>query len=408
MLILENARLLDLESGEARPGSHVAIDGGKIVEVADRALRSSTSRRIDLGGRTLLPGLIDAHFHAVLTETNPANSRQIPLTLMTGRAAQLLRRALDRGFTTVRDMGGADWGLRTAVMEKTIAGPRLYIAARGLSQTGGHGDLRPRVDTDEPCGCSSGLPLLSTVADGVPQVQAAAREQLRQGADHLKVFVSGGVVSPNDPLNSLQYTHEELAAVVREAESWGTYVAAHAYSAAAITHAVSAGIRTIEHGNLLDASAARLMAERRAYLVPTLVTYEAMRSRGASLGLSPFSMEKLATVFAAGMRSIELANSAGVRIGLGTDLLGELHSQQSEELTLRARIQSLLDVLRSATLVNAEILGESGRLGVIKAGAAADLIAVNGDPLVDLTLLQQQGRHLDLIVKDGDIHKLTF
>jgi imidazolonepropionase-like amidohydrolase len=408
MLLLENARLLDLESGEARPGSQVAIDGGKIVEVTDRALKSSTARRVDLGGRTLLPGLIDAHFHAVLTETNPANSRQIPLTLMTGRAAQLLRRALDRGFTTVRDMGGADWGLRTAVMEKTIAGPRLYIAARGLSQTGGHGDLRPRVDTNEPCGCSSALPLISTIADGVPNVQAAAREQLRQGADHLKVFVSGGVVSPNDPLNSVQYTHEELTAVVREAESWGTYVAAHAYSAAAIAHAVSAGIRTIEHGNLLDESTARLMAERRAYLVPTLVTYEVMRSRGAALGLSPFGMEKLATVFAAGMRSIELADSAGVRIGLGTDLLGELHSHQSEELTLRARIQSPLDVLRSATLVNAEILGESGRLGVIKAGAAADLIAVNGDPLVDLTLLQKQGQHLDLIVKDGDIHKLTF
>jgi imidazolonepropionase-like amidohydrolase len=408
MLILENARLLDLESGEVRPGTHVSIDGGKIVEVADRALTSSTARRVDLAGRTLLPGLIDAHFHAVLTETNPASSRQIPLTLMTGRAAQLLRRALDRGFTTVRDMGGADWGLRTAVMEKAIVGPRLYIAARGLSQTGGHGDLRSRVDTNEPCGCSSALPLISTVADGVPHVQAAAREQLRQGADHLKVFVSGGVVSPNDPLNSVQYTHEELAAIVREAKCWGTYVAAHAYSAAAIAHAVSAGIRTIEHGNLLDESAAGLMAERRAYLVPTLVTYEVMRSRGASLGLSSFSMEKLATVFAAGMRSIEIARSAGVRIGLGTDLLGELHSHQSDELTLRARLQSPLDVLRSATLVNAEILGESGRLGVIKAGAAADLIAVNGDPLADLTLLQQQGQHLDLIVKDGDLHKLTF
>jgi imidazolonepropionase-like amidohydrolase len=250
--------------------------------------------------------------------------------------------------------------------------------------------------------------MLSTVADGVPGVQAAAREQLRQGADHLKVFVSGGVVSPNDPLNSVQYTHEELAAVVREAQSWGTYVAAHAYSAAAITHAVGAGIRTIEHGNLLDESAARLMAERNAYLVPTLVTYEAMRSRGESLGLSNNSVEKLATVLAAGMRSIELASRAGVRIGFGTDLLGDMHSHQSDELTLRARLQSPLEVLRSATLINAEILGESGRLGVIKPGAIADLIAVSGDPLADLTLLQHQGRHLDLIIKDGDIHKLTF
>lgn len=408
MLILENARLLDLQSGEARAGTHVMIDGANIVEVADRPIQSAAARRIDLDGRTLLPGLIDAHFHAVLTESNPANSRQIPLTLMTGRAAQLLRRALDRGFTTVRDMGGADWGLRAALAEKTLVGPRIYIAARGLSQTGGHGDLRARVDTDELCGCSSALQLLSTVADGIPNVQATAREQLRQGADHLKVFVSGGVVSPNDPLLSVQYTHEELAAVVREAQSWGTYVAAHAYSAAAITHAVSAGIRTIEHGNLLDESAAALMAERGAYLVPTLVTYEALRNSGASLGLSAFSMEKLATVFAAGVRSIEIANRAGVRIGFGTDLLGDMHAHQSDELTLRARAQAPLDVLRSATLVNAEIVGESGRLGVIKPGAIADLIALRGDPLADLTLLQRQGQHLDVIVKAGDIHKLTL
>jgi imidazolonepropionase-like amidohydrolase len=169
---------------------------------------------------------------------------------------------------------------------------------RGSGRPGGHGDLRARVDTDEPCGCSSALPLVSTVADGIPNVQAAAREQLRQGADHLKVFVSGGVVSPNDPLLSVQYTQEELAAVVREAQSWGTYVAAHAYSAAAITHAVSAGIRTIEHGNLLDEAAAALMAQRGTYLVPTLVTYEALRNAGESLGLSPLGREKLATVFA--------------------------------------------------------------------------------------------------------------
>jgi imidazolonepropionase-like amidohydrolase len=327
---------------------------------------------------------------------------------MTGRAARLLQGALDRGFTTVRDMGGADWGLRTAVAEKTISGPRLFIAGRGLSQTGGHGDLRSRVDTQEPCSCSSALPLISTVADGVPDVQAAAREQLRQGADHLKVFVSGGVVSPNDPLLSVQYTRHELEAVVHEAGSWGKYVAAHAYSAAAIEHAVAAGVRTIEHGNLLNEAVASLMAERGAYLVPTLVTYEAMHARGASLGLNAFGLEKLATVLEAGMRGVELAERAGVRIGLGTDLLGELHSYQSDELTLRARIHSPLTVLRSATLVNAEILGETGRLGVIAPGATADLIAVQGEPLADLTLLQGQGRHLDLIIKDGDIHKRTF
>jgi imidazolonepropionase-like amidohydrolase len=246
---------------------------------------------------------------------------------------------------------------------------------------------------------------MSVVADGKSGVQVATREQLRQGVDHIKVFLSGGVVSPADPLASAQYTDEELAAIVHEARSWNTYVAAHAYTATAITRAAKAGVRTIEHGNLIDADAARLLASGGGFLVPTLVTYEVMRREAPRAKLPAFSVAKLETVLAAGLESIQIALDAGVRLGFGTDLLGEFHTYQAEELQIRARVQEPRAVLDSATRVNAQILGQTGRLGVIAPGALADLIAVEGDPLQDLGLLQEQGRHLRLIVKNGAVHK---
>ena len=405
MLILDNATLVDLDTGDLRPGQFITIEGDTIVAVEERRPASNAATRIDLTGKCLLPGLIDAHFHATLTDINPANLRDVPTTLMTARAAGLLRGALDRGFTTVRDMGGADWGLRSAVAEGSLIGPRVYIAGRALSQTGGHGDLRRRVDTESFCSCSNALAFMSVVADGKAGVQVATREQLRQGVDHIKVFLSGGVVSPSDPLASAQYTDEELEAIVHEARSWDTYVAAHAYTAAAITRAAKAGVRTIEHGNLIDAPAAKLLAAGGGYLVPTLVTYEVMRREAPRANLPVFSVAKLETVLGAGLESIQIALDAGVKLGFGTDLLGEFHAYQAEELQIRARVQEPRAVLASATRVNAEILGQSGRLGVVAPGALADLIAVDGNPLKDLRLLQDQGRHLSLIVKNGAIVK---
>jgi len=405
MLILEDVTLLDLETGDPMPGHHIAIEGPTFVEVASKPIRAANAERINVAGSFVLPGLIDAHFHATLTEMNPAHSRDLPPTLMTARSSTLLRNALDRGFTTVRDMGGADWGLRSAIAEGALSGPRMFIAGRALSQTGGHGDLRRRTEPDVVCSCSNALAYMSVVADGVDGVQVAAREQLRQGVDHLKVFVSGGVVSPNDPLASAQYTEAELEAVVHEATSWGTYVAAHAYTAAAITRAVRAGVRTIEHGNLLDADSARAMADRGAFLVPTLVTYEVMLQKGPDLGLSDFSLEKLRTVAEAGLRSVELAVAAGVPVGFGTDLLGDLHAFQSDEFAIRAHAQSPAEVLRSATEVNARIVGQEGKLGVIKPGAVADLIVCRTNPVKDLSVLQGQGEGISLVVKEGRMVK---
>jgi imidazolonepropionase-like amidohydrolase len=405
MIIFENANLLDGTSPELRKGFHVAVEDGRIVEITDASITSSGAQRIDVGGRTLMPGLIDAHAHMTLIDTNLSNLRAIPQTLLTARAGVRMKKMLMRGFTTVRDTGGADWGLRQAVEEGSLIGPRLFISARPITQRGGHGDNYLRTEAPSICSCSSALDLMSTIADGKELVQAAAREQQRQGADQIKVFVSGGVASRNDPLYSVQFSAEELIAIVDEAERWGIYVCAHAYSARAILHALNAGVRTIEHGNFIDNAGATLMASKDAYLVPTLITYEAMHRHAATTGLSKESLEKLEQVRSSGLQSIAVCRQAGAKLGFGTDLLGDLADYQSEEFLIRSAVESPFEIIKSATLINAEIVRQDGRLGVLAVGAIADMLVVAGNPLKDLGLLQDQGAHIPVIMKGGELFK---
>ncbi|MHA1158582.1 MAG: amidohydrolase family protein, partial [Alphaproteobacteria bacterium] len=253
LILLRNATIIDAQHAEPREGFDVLIEGDRIREVSQRPLSAGTAVEFDLHGRTLMPGLIDAHAHVYLTEVDLRRLAHIPITLIAARATVAMRQMLDRGFTTVRDAGGADWGIKEAVELNLIPGPRLFISGQALSQTGGHGDFRARTQSDDPCGCGSALGLTSCIADGVAGVQKAAREQLRQGADQIKIMVSGGISSPHDPFDSRQYTTDEIRAVVGEAEAWNTYVLAHAYTPEAIRHAAEAGVRSIEHGNLIDA-----------------------------------------------------------------------------------------------------------------------------------------------------------
>jgi imidazolonepropionase-like amidohydrolase len=400
-ILLRNCTLLDLERGETRPGHHVLVEGDRIAEVSEREIASSAAAKLDLGGRTLMPGLIDAHVHAVITTLDLAAMERRPVMLVAQEARGVLEGMLARGFTTVRDAGGADWGLAEAVERGLVRGPRLFFSGRVLSQTGGHGDFRPRQDFAELCACRVHSSPFSHVADGVPAVRRAAREELRRGATQLKIMASGGVASPSDPIWNVQYSAEEMAAIVEEARSWRTYAMAHAYTPEAISRALDAGVRTIEHGNLIDRPTAARMAAAGAFLVPTLVTYFALDEMGRKLGFPEVSQRKLADVLDAGLASLEIAREAGVRIGFGTDLLGQLHAQQSRELSIRARVLPPVDVLRSATLVNAEILGRAGELGVIAPGAKADLLVVDGNPLADLSCLEGQGEHLAAVMKDG-------
>jgi imidazolonepropionase-like amidohydrolase len=408
MLIFEHADLLDTPSGTLLRDRFVRVEGARIVEVSERPIPrppagTPASRTVDARGKVLMPGLIDCHVHVLASQLNLSGLAHVPNVFAVLRAVPILRGMLDRGFTTVRDAGGADWSLAEAVRTGTIEGPRIFPSGRALSQTGGHGDMRPRSDVLEPCACTPKIGAIARVVDGVDDIRRAVREEIQKGATQIKIMASGGVASPTDPIHALGYSEDEIRAAVEETSNAGTYVLAHAYTSRAIARAVRCGVRTIEHGNLVDAEAARVMADHGAIAVPTLVTYEALASEGAALGLPPESVAKIESVRTAGLRSLEIYAAAGVRMALGTDLLGESHRLQSDEFRLRAGVLGNAEALRAATVHAAHVLQQDGKLGVIAPGATADLLLVDGNPLQDISVLTGQGERLAMIVQDGRV-----
>lgn len=401
MLLFRNARLIDGTSKTAAPGTDVLIEGGTIREVSGKPIKSRAAQTIDLRGKTLMPGLIDCHVHVVATMANLARNAAMPTSFQALKSVEVMSGMLMRGFTTVRDASGADFGLKMAVDEGLFRAPRLFISGKSLSQTGGHGDLRGRFDDRDFCLCHARVGLLARVADGVDAVRKAAREEIKGGADFIKIMASGGVASPTDPIDFLGYSRDEIEAIVEECANSKTYVAAHAYTAEAIARAVECGVRTIEHGNLVDAATAKLMARKGAFAVPTLVTYDALANEGAALGLPPESVAKIENVRGAGLRSLEVFRKAGVKMAFGSDLLGEMHRHQSTEFTIRARVLPAHEVIASATSVAAELLRMEGKLGAIAPGAFADLLVVDGDPLKEIGVLTGQGERLLAIMKGG-------
>jgi imidazolonepropionase-like amidohydrolase len=401
----KNFELLDPESDELQGGHELLVEGESIKEISAKPIKAPSANVIDCGKKTLMPGLIDSHVHVVLSEVSLPRLENMPLTLMTARAAVLMRNMLDRGFTSVRDTGGADWGLKEAVDKWLLPGPRLFIAGKALGPTGGHSDGRRRTDHGTRCHCCDALHFVMGLADGVAEVRKAVREEMRQGCDQVKIMMSGGVASPYDPLDSLQFSPEEVAAAVEEAHAFGRYVCAHAYSAEAITRAARAGVRTIEHGNLIDEASAKLMASKGMYLIANLVTYYEMKNRAAEYGMSADMLAKNDLVIDGGLRSLEICKRAGVPVAYGTDLLGQLQSEQSREFSIRAAVQKPIEIIRAATLIGAEIVRQVGKLGCLKVGAFADLLIVEGNPLRDLGVLQEQGKFLAAIMKGGRFHK---
>lgn len=377
-LTIANAKIFDGVSDTLTEGS-VHVADGRITAVGGPP--PAADRIIDARGRTVLPGLIDAHCHAYGIGLNMLELESRPLSYIALVAAKRLAGALSRGFTTVRDPSGGDAGLARAITEGVIASPRYLWTGAALSQTGGHGDVRA-ADSDV-CGCGAHT---VEVVDGVDPLRTAVRDRLRRGAHAIKIMASGGVVSLTDPIRIPQYSPEEIQAVTSEAARRGSYVAAHAYSPEAIRHAVGNGVRTIEHGNLLDAPTAEVMAEAGAFLVPTLAAYDAMDRRGAALGMAPVSQQKNREVLEAGRRAIELARAAGVRVGFGTDLMGVLEDEQLQGLRLQVEVDGPALALRSATSVNAELIGRDD-LGRVAEGCVADLLIVDGDPLENPSVL---------------------
>jgi len=405
-VLFRNAKLLDPHADESKGGVSVLVEGATIREVSAKSMKAPKADVIDCKGRTLMPGLIDCHVHAMLSEVNIRQLESIPLTMMTVRAASLVRAMIDRGFTTVRDTGGADWGLRDGIAQGLLPGPRMFIAGRAIGPTGGHSDARRRTDVGRgACKCCNAMTFCLEIADGPDAVRAAVREQLRQGADQIKIMVSGGVASPYDPLDSRQFSLPEIAAAVEEAHAFGRYTQAHAYTPDAITRAVSQGVRTIEHGNLIDEPSAKLMREKGAYLVANLVAYYAMRERAREFGMTSEMLAKNDLVIDGGLKSLEICKRVGIPVGYGSDLLGQLQVDQSREFLLRREVLSPIEIIRQATIVGAEIVKMKGKLGVIAPGAFADILVVDGDPIKKLELLTGQGEHLSVIMKAGRFHK---
>lgn len=406
MIVLHGGRFLDPRQDRLIDGIEILVEGDQVKEVSDRTIASAAAQRIDVGGRTVMPGLIDCHVHMYMNEMNVGLLRNVPQTYAAAKASFVLRGMLMRGFTSVRDMGGGDYGMRDAAEAGFVETPRLFVSGRAISQTGGHGDFRLRPDSayDYACACSA-LDVFTVIADGLPEVIRAARDELRKGADHLKVMLSGGVASPNDPLDSLQYRMDEIEAIAEEARRWGTYVGGHAYSDEAIRRGVQAGVRTVEHGNFVQPATARLMAERDAYLVPTLITYHINKKLGPASGKSAASLAKNDIVYEAGLASLETCRAAGVPIGFGTDLSMHTQKYQCDGLAIHRDAMPAAEVLRSALLVNARILRQEGRLGELVPGAFADLLVVDGDPYADLGLFQECGPNIAAIMKGGRFHK---
>lgn len=402
--LIKGASVLEIESGTYSE-LDIRIHEGKIIEIDKNMKPFKSEVVINAYGQFVIPGLIDSHVHVIASSINLSELRSFSPTYLTLGAARNMSQMLDHGFTSVRDVGGADFGLSKAQREGLIRGPRLFFGGKAISQTGGHGDDR-KAGEDSPANhqlCGT----WAQIADGVDEVVLAVRNELRRGANHIKIMASGGVVSSTDRVDSMGYSIEEIKAAVIEAQAANRYVAAHAYTAKAINRSLEAGVRSIEHGNLLDESSIVLFKKYDAFLVMNLVTYWALATEGKAMGLDSMSQNKVSEVLEGGYKAIELAVRSEIRLAFGTDLLGRLQKYQNHEFVIRADFQSPIEILRSATTIGADLLGMKNLLGTIKVGAYADLIILDQNPLIDIKILSRPEKFAAIISNGSVVRKNT-
>ena len=414
-VLFRNVRIFDGVSSALSVSSSVLVSGNTIQTITAGAIEPpSGATVIDGGGRTLMPGLIDAHWHAMLAATPLAVLRVADLGYINLVAGKVATETLLRGFTTVRDVGGPVFGLKRAIDEGVLAGPRIYPSGAMISQTSGHADFRfpYEVPSDAAAPLSHAEVIgVGIIADGVDAVLRATREQLMQGASQIKVMAGGGIASPYDPIDVTQYSEEEIRAAVGAAADWGTYVAVHAYTPRAIQRSIAAGVLSIEHGHLMDEATAEMMADQGIWLSlqPFLDDEDAIPYPEGSPNRA-----KLLDVAAGTDKAYELAMQYGIKLAWGTDTLFDpvLATKQGKQLAKMSRWFSPAEALAMATRANAELLALSGprnpylgMLGVVQEGALADLLLVDGNPLEDLSLIADPEQNLLLIMKDGRIYK---
>lgn len=373
-LALLNARVFDGHGATLHDDWTVLVQGQQIAAAGAGVIVPSDASTVECGGRVLLPGLIDAHVHVYAQDVNLIRNETRPVTLLAQRANVMLGRALMRGFTTVRDCGGADYGLALAIEQGWLRAPRLFWCGPMLSQTGGHGDLRHPHDKDSSgCttdwSCMGGCGIIAQAVDGEVAITKAIRERMRRGASFIKFAASGGVTSVAGSVNALQFSDREVRTIVEEVERHERYCTAHCHPDVGIRRAIELGVHCIEHASMISASTAELAAERGTFIVPTIAVATAIERFGADLGYPPESLKKLVPVKAAMRESLRILRDAGVTVGFGTDLLGPLETHQRLEFAERAGVFELVDILRQATSINARILRQEGRLGCVAPGA---------------------------------------
>ena len=410
-VLFQNVRIFDGKNGALSPPSNVLVRDNRIEKISAATI-TADAQVINGGGRVLMPGLIDAHWHAMLVRPTPASALANDVGYTNLLAAAEATSTLMRGFTTVRDMGGPAFALKRAIDEGLVAGPRIYPSGAIITITSGHGDFRQLSDLPRTIGgMLSRMEKIggSMVADSPDEVRVRAREQLMQGATQVKLTAGGGVASPFSPLDVSTFTEPELRAAVEAADNWGTYVATHAYTPVSIQRSIAAGVRCIEHGHLMDDATARLMAEKGIWL-----STQPFLDVATASGLGPAEQDKMRQVVSGTDRVYALAKKYGIKTAFGTDVLfaPALAERQGAMLVSLTRWYKPAEALIMATSTNAELLGLSGprnpypgRLGVVEDGALADLLLVDGNPIENIRLIEDPAKNFLVIMKGGKIYK---
>ena len=407
--VLQNCTLLDCTGTDPAPRSTVLVEGerlGGVVRGGQPTLPHG-ARVVDCGGRTLMPGLTDAHVHAAIIETDPDKARKDSAATFALRIKDVLEATLQAGFTTVRDAFGLDWGFAQATERGLVKGPRILFVGSCLSQTGGHGDWREPCHQEAPVEGIYGLLAVPHICDSPDEMRRAAREMLRMGAHGIKIMGGGGCMSPTDELEHTQFTVDEMAAACYEARTVGRVALAHVYTPQGIMNAVTAGVRSIEHGNFLDEESAACMKRAGAYFVPTLTTYFVLSAYGEAENVPKKMLAKIEKAKARSLDSLAVARAAGLTICSGSDVLSSMHPFKSMELGLKAGQLGAHEAILSATRSNAELFGMAHEIGTIEVGKLADLIVVDGNPLDDIAVLQDAA-NVRLVMRGGQTFKNTL
>ncbi|KAJ5765653.1 hypothetical protein N7520_005212 [Penicillium odoratum] len=400
--VFTNATIIDPVEGALIPNATVRVADGKITQIDTSNTEIEEENVIDLSGKYLCPGLIDCHVHIAVVpgEADLRAYKDMTERMSLLRQPHVLKTMIERGFTSIRDCGGASLAMKEAVEEGVLPGPRMFIAGFALSQTGGHGDMRGP-HSEELC-CGGTISGISRIVDGPAECYKYAREELRQGADFIKIMGGGGVASPTDRIDHIQFSDEEIKAIVTVAKNAGTYVTSHSYTPQAIQQAINLGVRGIEHGNLIDLETAKLMAEKGTFLTPTLIAHVMSKQMNF---LPAESAAKNDEVLEKGLRAMKMAVDVGVTVCFGTDLLGPMHFAQSKEFSVRSKVLTPIQILRSATINAARLLMQEDQLGQIREGFTADMLILNDNPLEDITVLDRAEQSILGVIKDGRVLK---